>query len=107
QPRQRFLCNNLCRMPVTIIDKLRTLKKTFSLTNADLAEHLGVARGTVSSYFARANAKPSADKLKKLTDFFSWYYTVEIPIEWFLDGEDTPVPGVTPRKLAEIAKMRE
>jgi transcriptional regulator with XRE-family HTH domain len=71
---------------LTVGQKVIRLGEQLKLTQVELANALGVERGTVATYKARPNANPSPDKVRRLAEEYL------VPVYWFYDGEDTEAP---------------
>ncbi|MDG0765199.1 helix-turn-helix transcriptional regulator [Bacillus halotolerans] len=64
--------------------KLITLRKSKKLTQEEMANKIGVHRGTYANY-ERGHRQPDYDTLKKIADFF------EVTIDYLLDQESEPI----------------
>lgn len=66
-------------------DRLRKLRKNLDISQAELAEHLGVVPSAVGKYERMPNSFPSVEILIKLSDFF------KVSLDYLLKGaEFTP-----------------
>ncbi len=77
---------------VTVGKKVLRVAHAAGIGISELAEILGVSRTTPYSYSQRDNANPSQDKVARLAQSIQETHGVRIPLEWFFDGRDTPVP---------------
>lgn len=68
-------------------NKLRKIREEYGVTQERMADIMQVTRSAVAAYMTRPNASPSPEKLRRIAAEF------EVPIGWFYDGEDTPLPG--------------
>ncbi|MFI3171241.1 MAG: helix-turn-helix transcriptional regulator, partial [Eubacteriales bacterium] len=60
-------------------DRLKVLRETNGLTQAEIAQYVGVSRPTISGYETRGY-QPSHEKLNKLAEIFS------VSIDYLLNG---------------------
>lgn len=83
-------------------DKIRTVRKRLDLTQAELAERIGVSTAAVGQW-ETAKTVPSQDSLHKLSDL-----TGE-PIDWFFDRQVAPKiirpPEVVPAPVMDAAAI--
>lgn len=77
---------------MTVGKKVLRLAEALGLTQTALADVMSISRGSVASYSARNNANPSRDKVAKLVEF-AQESGLAVPMAWFYDGQDTPVPA--------------
>ncbi|WP_286058063.1 helix-turn-helix domain-containing protein [Bacillus mojavensis] len=64
--------------------KLIALRKSKKLTQEEMANKIGVHRGTYANY-ERGHRQPDYDTLKKIADFF------EVTIDYLLDQDFEPI----------------
>lgn len=73
-------------MEQLIGDKIKVLRKSFGLTQKELAENVGIARATLSGY-EKQTSQPDIETLKKLASFFS------VSTDYLLGLEDAAPSG--------------
>jgi len=62
-------------------DRIRELRKSLKISQAELAKKIGVSSGNVGDW-ERGRAKPGVDALKNLSKFFNK------SIDWLITGEE-------------------
>lgn len=77
---------------MSLPNKLKSLRAEYNMTQADLAEHINVARATIAGYETR-NRQPSHEKLTAIAKTF------HVSVDYLLDsGPDTPDTGLSLEK---------
>lgn len=67
-------------------DRLRELRNNKKLTQEELAEKIGVTRGTYAHYEINKR-QPDYETLKKLSDYFN------VSLDYLITGEDGQIPS--------------
>lgn len=67
-------------------DRLRELRNKKKLTQEELAEKIGVTRGTYAHYEINKR-QPDYETLKKLSDYFN------VSLDYLITGEDGQIPS--------------
>ncbi|MED1205613.1 helix-turn-helix domain-containing protein [Heyndrickxia acidicola] len=77
--------------------RMRELRKTFHLTQQDVADHLGKAKSTVAGY-EKGVRRPKLDDLNKLADLFN------TSTDYILGITDDKAPNRPTKDLAKILR---
>lgn len=76
----------------TVGKKIWKVAEHLGITATDLGHMLGLERTSVIAYRKRDNANPSQDKVQSFVKALAEERGVNIPVTWFYDGEDSPLP---------------
>jgi hypothetical protein len=89
----------------TVGKKVWRVAETVGMSAKELAEALGIGRTAVYAYRDRPNANPSPEKVAAFVEHLVVIgYTV--PLGWFYDGEDSPVPLKDPKRSEVVDKPK-
>lgn len=81
-------------------ERLKDLRETKELTQAQLAKRLGVTRATISGYETKGN-QPDQERLIQLSD------VLEVSIDYLIRGEDLKVMYENQRSHSEAQLDRK
>ena len=85
----------------TLGDRLRKAREFAGLEQGELAEQIGISRGTVSNYELGHGQRPPKRLVVR-----AWAEATGVPLDWFLEDDldtEATTGGITPRDSQLVA----